>query len=86
MGKYINVIDGMPLGSSFESKCRALIENGAEQVSGSDYLQNMICVVDNGLFAAAGWAYNEDEWKAFNYPCGRRKQWFVMDGVENYAN
>ena len=39
----------------------------------------LICVVDNGLFEAAAFCYNGDEFSAFSDPRdGRPKTWVVM--------
>lgn len=41
--------------------------------------QHMVCMVDNGGFTAAGIAYNQGEYNAFNYPNDERtKTWFVV--------
>ena len=45
----------------------------------------MVCVVDNGHFAAAAYAYDQREWKAFNTYDGRMKQWYTLTNVEKYA-
>ena len=39
----------------------------------------IICVVSNGPFEAAGYAYCEDEFKVFSAPDSRPKRWFLMD-------
>jgi hypothetical protein len=40
----------------------------------------IICVVDNGPFEAAGYAYSDDELRAFQEPSDfRPKTWVVMD-------
>lgn len=39
----------------------------------------MVCLMDNGLFTAAGVAFDEREVKAFSDPTDRRpKTWFVV--------
>jgi len=86
MGMYINVIEGEPIGTSFEEKCRVLKKFGAKSATGNEYEPNLVCVIDNGFFAAAGWAYSKEEWEAFSYPDGRRKQWFTLERVEEYAD
>lgn len=40
----------------------------------------IICVVNNGIFEAAGFAYDEKEMNAFNDPMDSRpKRWLVMN-------
>ena len=39
----------------------------------------IICVVDNGMFEAAGFAYDEMEFNVFARPDGRPKTWLIMD-------
>ncbi len=41
--------------------------------------KGLICVVENGFFDAAGFCYDENEFKAFVDPDGRRKHWLLMD-------
>jgi len=38
----------------------------------------IICVVDIGLFEAAGFAYNQRELHAFTIPDGRSRVWVIM--------
>jgi len=78
MGYYINKINGNVLGSSFEEKCNGLLENGASEVSGDEFTEDLVVVVDNGLFAAAGYAFSEREYEVFSSPDPRRKRWFIV--------
>jgi hypothetical protein len=36
-----------------------------------------VCLVDNGMFAAAGVGYNEGELEVFKKEDGRYKQWYM---------
>jgi len=84
MGKYINQTSKRPLGSSYSEKCIALVEDGAVQIRKPDTFQeNLVCVVDNVMFAAAGYAYDKNE---FASPTDDRiKAWFIWDKVKEYA-
>lgn len=40
----------------------------------------LVCVADNGIFEAAGYAFSDAELDAFDEPADTRpKQWLVMD-------
>jgi hypothetical protein len=88
MGKYINQDSrSLPLGSSFDQKVMSLIADGATRIPSDKFVPNMVCVVDNGHFAAAGYCYSEGEHAAFNHPTdGRRKTWLQYEHAEKLAN
>lgn len=87
MGKYVNNTSKGPLGSSFMEKCNGLMEDGAVKVNPTEFQENLVCVVDNFIFAAAGYAYSESEFRAFNIDSDTRpKQWFVYENVEQFAD
>lgn len=86
MGYYINHTQKRTLGTSFNEKCDGLIEAGAIEVSQpTNFQEGIICVVNNGLFAAAGYAFSEDELNVFRHPDGRPKRWFIWDKAKEYA-
>jgi hypothetical protein len=41
--------------------------------------KGIVCVVSNGYFEAAGYAYDEREFEQFSHPDGRPRQWVRMD-------
>lgn len=76
MGYYINENSkGKTL--EVQGKAKGLVADGAKIVSGEEFVEDLICVVKNGLFEAAGYAYNEAEWKIFSQDDGRLKLWLV---------
>jgi hypothetical protein len=82
MGNYINHDSkGKHLGASFESKLKNLIADGAKEIpTPIEWNENLVCVVDNGPFAAAGHAYDEREMKAFiSGMSGRKYQWLEYE-------
>jgi hypothetical protein len=87
MGKYINQTSKGGVGASANAKCAALIADGAVEITQpSGFQPNLVCVVDNGPFAAAAYCYNEREFADFIYWGDRRpKRWFVWDKVEQFA-
>lgn len=86
MGMYVNETSERLLGTSFLSKCIGLIADGAEPiVPPTEFKEDLVCVVDNGPFAAAAYAYDEREMKCFLHDDGRLKQWFIWDKVKQFA-
>ncbi len=86
MGKYLNVDSrGGSLGTSYQQKLSRLIADGAIVVSPKDFQDDLVCVVDNGIFAAAGYAYDEREFEDFNRPDGRPKTWLVYPYAKDLA-
>jgi len=87
MGKYINRINGEDLGASFAEKTSALEKAGAESVPEPDmWVEGLVCVVNNGFFAAAAYCYSEEEMAEFKYPDGRQKQWFIYEEAKVFAS
>ncbi|HNX08453.1 MAG TPA: hypothetical protein PKL96_12785 [Bacteroidales bacterium] len=87
MGKYINQTTNGAVGTSSSAKCNAILADGGIEIPAPTKFQpNLVCVVDNGHFAAAGYCYNEREFDDFNYSGDHRpKRWFVWDKVEQFA-
>ena len=87
MGKYINQDSrGLPIGASASHKVQSLIADGATRISNEEFVPNMVCVVDNGYFGAAGYCYSENEHHAFSFPDNRRKAWLQYEHAEKVAN
>lgn len=84
MGMYVNV-DSKGNALSAQGKARELISDGATIVSDDKFLDNMICVVENGFFDAAGYAFDEEEFNEFKHPDGRRKTWLVHPKAKQLA-
>ena len=88
MGKYINKTSSrVHIGPSFLDKCQALVEDGATPIDIPPRLiPNLVCVVDNVAFAAAIYIHNEEEYqRVIRHFDTRNKQWFIWDGVEDFA-
>lgn len=88
MGRYVNQTTNGGTGASFSSKCKALMADGAEEITKpTKFQENLVCVVDNGYFGAAAFIYNEREFSAFSLPNDfRHKRWFIWDKVELFAD
>jgi len=87
MGKYINKTEHGPIGSSFKEKCTSLIKAGAVIIPKPDNFEdNLVCVVDNGPFAAAAYLYSPVELSDFSVATDKRpKLFFTWDKVKEYA-
>jgi hypothetical protein len=87
MGYYIErTSKGVPL--SARGKANQLISDGATELFGFEirFQPNLVCVVENGPFDAAGWAFSKDEFNVFNDPNDpRRKRWLIHPKAEELA-
>lgn len=88
MGYYINQINGESLPA--KGKAQFLIERGATRVQNPVFQENLVCVVENMLFDAAGYAFSEEEMRVFKDPNDyRQKTWLIVpkaDELSGYKN
>jgi hypothetical protein len=84
MGKYLNQDSkGHPLPST--NKASALLADGASKTTPT-WQPNLICVVSNGLFDAAGYCFSQEEFNAFNKPSdGRPRVWLTHPQASTLA-
>jgi hypothetical protein len=86
MGRYINEIEGNHIGVSAKAKAHSLLKAGATEIDTPvEFQEDLVCVVDNGPFGAAAWAYDKREFNVFMHPDERPKRWFIFKDVEKYA-
>lgn len=85
MGYYINQINGNILPA--KNKAQFLLENGAKEIEGEiKFQENLVCVVENVFFDAAGYAYNEFEMEEFNNPYDERKRrWLIVPNADKLS-
>lgn len=85
MGKYINKVGDKILPS--KGKVNFLIENAkaVKIPAPTVFGEGLVCVVDNVIFEAAGYAFDEREMQVFLYPDGRRKQWLLIPNASEIA-
>ena len=85
MGYYINQINGKLLPA--KNKAQFLIENGAKKVEGKiEFQENLVCVVENAFFDAAGFTFSQDEMDVFNNPYDNRpKTWLIVPDAAKLA-
>ena len=78
MGFYINQNSkGQPLPA--KGKAHALLQDGAIIVA-PEFQPNLVCVVRNPMFDAAGYCYDKDEFNAWTDPEDPRpKIWLVYE-------
>lgn len=81
MGYYINGI-----GNSFEDKKEALLAIGSQIIeTPTEFQKNLVCLIDNGLFAAAAFAHSEAEMEYFKRPDGRKRIWLIVPNAKQLA-
>lgn len=87
MGFYINVINGNAVPS--RGKVDFLLNNveGSKKISPPiQWEENLVCVVNNGAFEAAAYAYSKEEMDVFLYHTGDRPtQWLTVPNAKEYA-
>jgi hypothetical protein len=81
MGAYINPANGMDkkawLDENSYGEPSTSPPEDAKQWMRADLLP--VCLVDNGMFTAAGIAYSEQELNVFKTPDGRPKIWYLVE-------
>jgi hypothetical protein len=84
MGLYINETStGQELPA--KGKYDILIADGGQPHDGKDFVENLVCVVDNGPFEAAGYAYSFAEFQAFRRFDGRPRKWLTHPQAQTLA-
>ena len=86
MGRYINKTSKGAIGRSATAKCDAIMADGGIEIPTPRTFSNgLVCVVDNGMFGAAAYAYSSEEMEVFKRNDGRRKRWFFWNDAEEFA-
>jgi len=88
MGRYINhTSDGAPTGTSALEKLQAILEDGGEIIKEpTEWKEGLVCIVDNGIFGAALWAYDEHELSyVLDNPDPRPKTWVLYPNAKDVA-
>ena len=87
MGRYVNKTSRGAVGTSALAKFDAIVADGGKEIkTPKEFQPNLVCVVDNGMFGAAAYAYSPREMEVFKMPDGRPKRWLVWDKVEEFAD
>lgn len=79
MGYYINDLkDGTWLPA--REKVKFLIEKANAKVIPfpKEFVPDLVCVIHNGNFDAAGYCYDENEMKSFARPDDRPRTWLIV--------
>ena len=86
MGYYINQINGKSLPA--RNKTQALINEGAVKIDEPiEFCENLVCVVENGPFDAAAYAFSKGEMKNFQIPSDYRlKTWLIVENAADLSD
>lgn len=89
MGLYINETPRGRLPAQQKAKYLPQFVPGTVQIlppkSEADFQENMVCVVENGMFDAAAYAFSPSEMMQFAGPDSRRRTWFIVPGAKELA-
>jgi hypothetical protein len=87
MGYYINYLpDGTPL--PMKGKAAAIYNGvpGAIAINKpTEWVENLVCVVENGPFDAAGYAHSPEEMEVFKDTNGRSSMWYIVPGARDLS-
>lgn len=86
MGRYINEIGGNPLPRTGKATAILSVNPEARRIpEPTEWSDDLVCVIENGIFDAAGYAFSPEQMQAFKEPCGRRKTWLLVPGAAELA-
>jgi len=86
MGYYIDIDSkGNPLPAI--GKVEALLKDGAKIVDPPVFQENLVCVVQNSHFDAAGYAFDHREFESFNHDGDpRHRTWLIYEHAPVLSN
>jgi hypothetical protein len=79
MGYYIQGPNKDKAGFLLKNHDAMLLESAVQAREAFKEGFGVVCVVDNGIFKAAAFAFSEEELEVFAKPDGRPKTWLAMD-------
>jgi hypothetical protein len=88
MGRYINELpNGEKLPANGKADKLLSTVEGTEELETvpEKWEEDIVCVVDNGSFEAAAYAYNESELQEFSRFDGRPKRWLKVPNAGAFA-
>lgn len=86
MGKYINKINDKELPATGKAdEIVKLLPETKVITQPIGFTENLVCVVSNFSFEAAGYCYDEREFEEFARYDGRQKTWLIVPDAHNYA-
>ncbi len=84
MGYYINKTTKGTINSA--NKFKELIDDGAIYIPDpGEWISNLVCIVDNGVWQAAAYCYNQEEYERFSGVDDRIIKWLEYQHVEEMS-
>lgn len=87
MGYYIDKVRETYLDPRHKARQLLMLVEGAKEVKERPitFQPDLVCVVENGMFDAAGYAYSEAEMHAFLEADGRPRRWLTVPDAAKWS-
>lgn len=85
MGYYINKVGDKHLPNIGKAEFLIQHAKATRILSPTEWKDDLVCVVNNGLFEAAGYVYNEAEMREFKRADGRPRVWLSVPNAKDLA-
>lgn len=72
------------MGNSFAEKVQFLKNKHQATATTAEFKPDLVCVVDNGFFAAAAYCYSQGEFEEFSKTT-RPKKWLIVPNAKELA-
>jgi len=86
MGFYINQNSKGVLLPPINKADYLILDGGKEIPQPKEWIENLVCVVENGMFDAAGYVYSKQEFEDWTYKEDNRpKRWIIYEHAKKLS-